>query len=247
MAVQRNAQLQKEDIGQHYKKENTYKNIGLEWSRHHTVTLIRALKKNEILWNSSSKNFKDRRKKAQAWESIECEVGIPVDLCKRRVESLFASCRREKNKILKSQKVDEPDDLYQPKWVYWKEFNFLRGLPDEDNADLPLEADEEALYWSPSARRPPRNRKKAKLTTTIKSNGETCILNKRLRPKDEYDAFGITIAAKLRRMDENQRLMAENIVNQIMYKGLRFQLSPELEAEFMQPRMQQNDVQLQLL
>lgn len=85
------------------------------------------------------------------------------------------------------------------------------------------------------------------MTTTIKSNGETRILNKRLRAKDEYDAFGITIAAKLRRMDENQRLMAENIVNQIMYKGLRFQLTPELEAEFMQPRLQQNDVQLQLL
>ncbi|XP_075070944.1 uncharacterized protein LOC142159944 [Mixophyes fleayi] len=44
---------------------------------------------------------------------------------------------------------------------------------------------------------------------------------------DEYDAFGITVASKLRRMDEKQRLIAEVLITDILYKGMLNQLNEE--------------------
>lgn len=41
---------------------------------------------------------------------------------------------------------------------------------------------------------------------------------------DEYMAFGVTVAAKLSRMDTFQRLYAENIINQTLFKGMLNQL-----------------------
>lgn len=85
--------------------------------------------------------------------------------------------------------------------------------------------------WSPSARRPPRKRRKVKETSKIEEN--QWIAQKPQRDGDEHDAFGITVAAKLRKMEENQRLFAENIINQTLYKGMLFQLTPQTEAEFL--------------
>lgn len=42
---------------------------------------------------------------------------------------------------------------------------------------------------------------------------------------DEYTAIGITVEAKLRKMSYDQKLFAENIINQALYKGLLFQLT----------------------
>lgn len=41
---------------------------------------------------------------------------------------------------------------------------------------------------------------------------------------DEFMAFGVTVAAKLSRMDTYQRLYAENIINQTLFKGMLNQL-----------------------
>lgn len=42
---------------------------------------------------------------------------------------------------------------------------------------------------------------------------------------DEYTAIGIMVEAKLRKMSYDQKLFAENIINQALYKGLLFQLT----------------------
>ncbi|XP_063775193.1 lysophospholipase-like protein 1 isoform X1 [Pseudophryne corroboree] len=44
---------------------------------------------------------------------------------------------------------------------------------------------------------------------------------------DEYDAFGITVASKLRRMEEKQRLIAEVLITDILYKGMLNQINEE--------------------
>lgn len=43
---------------------------------------------------------------------------------------------------------------------------------------------------------------------------------------DEFMAFGVTVAAKLSRMSTYQRLYAENIINQTLFKGMLNQLQP---------------------
>ncbi|KAM3912758.1 uncharacterized protein RB166_018200 isoform 1-T2 [Leptodactylus fuscus] len=74
-----------------------------------------------------------------------------------------------------------------------------------------------------------RKRKKAKLYNEDDLSNEllsqaAAILSKN---NDEYDAFGITVASKLRRMDEKQRLVAEVLIMDVLYKGMLNQLSEE--------------------
>lgn len=48
---------------------------------------------------------------------------------------------------------------------------------------------------------------------------------------DEFMAFGVTVAAKLSKMSTYQRLYAENIINQTLFKGMLNQLQPPLDAQ----------------
>ncbi|KAM4032669.1 uncharacterized protein ACNLHF_019857 isoform 2-T2 [Anomaloglossus baeobatrachus] len=74
-----------------------------------------------------------------------------------------------------------------------------------------------------------RKRKKAKLYNDDDLSNEllsqaAAILSKN---NDEYDAFGVTVASKLRRMEEKQRLVAEVLIMDVLYKGMLNQLSEE--------------------
>ncbi|XP_068112216.1 uncharacterized protein [Hyperolius riggenbachi] len=75
-----------------------------------------------------------------------------------------------------------------------------------------------------------RNRKKMYATHTEEELGErlltqaTALLTK---STDEYDAFGIMISSKLRRMDEQQRLLAEVLIMDVLYKAMQGQLNEE--------------------
>lgn len=44
---------------------------------------------------------------------------------------------------------------------------------------------------------------------------------------DEYDAFGFMVSSKLRRMDEQQRLLAEVLIMEVLYKGMLGQLTED--------------------
>lgn len=47
------------------------------------------------------------------------------------------------------------------------------------------------------------------------------------RHEDEWDLFGRTVACKLRRMHDDQRVIAERLVNEVMYHGLLKSLSAD--------------------
>jgi len=45
---------------------------------------------------------------------------------------------------------------------------------------------------------------------------------------DQFEAFGICVAAKVRKMSETQYLMAEPLINLILSKGLSNYLTPDI-------------------
>ncbi|KAM9316717.1 uncharacterized protein PAF06_007784 [Gastrophryne carolinensis] len=59
----------------------------------------------------------------------------------------------------------------------------------------------------------------------------TAILNQK---EDEFDAFGVTVAAKLRKMDEKQRLISEVLITDILFKGMMKKLNEETSISFFQ-------------
>lgn len=74
-----------------------------------------------------------------------------------------------------------------------------------------------------------RKRKKGKLYNDDDLSNELLSQAAAILAKnnDEYDAFGITVASKLRRMEEKQRLVAEVLIMDVLYKGMLNQLSEE--------------------
>ncbi|XP_046685357.1 uncharacterized protein LOC124371088 [Homalodisca vitripennis] len=44
---------------------------------------------------------------------------------------------------------------------------------------------------------------------------------------DEYNAFAVTVASKLKRMTEDQRLLAEMLVNKVLFYGVKGKLTEE--------------------
>lgn len=48
---------------------------------------------------------------------------------------------------------------------------------------------------------------------------------------DENHSIGLTVASKLRKMYHDQRLFAENLINQALFKGMMFQLSRQSEIK----------------
>nr|CAD7604847.1 unnamed protein product [Timema genevievae] len=125
----------------------------MEWSRNQTFKLIQAFKGHDILWDSTRDDYRDRAKKLCAWAAVASQVGASVDECRKRMESMLASFRRERAKVVKSAR--SPVGGYRPKWAYWKELvflcdsNVLRGLADN------LEASKRASLRVPEAPPPP--------------------------------------------------------------------------------------------
>lgn len=66
------------------------------------------------------------------------------------------------------------------------------------------------------------------IPSTTTPTTSTTILDKK---EDEYDAFGFVVAAKLRKMTEDQRIHAEFLINQIIHKGLLNNLSTNTNIE----------------
>ncbi|XP_073483708.1 uncharacterized protein [Aquarana catesbeiana] len=62
-------------------------------------------------------------------------------------------------------------------------------------------------------------------------NEATAVLNQK---EDEFDAFGVTVAAKLRKMDEKQRLLSEVLITDILFKGMMKKLTEETSISLFQ-------------
>lgn len=61
-----------------------------------------------------------------------------------------------------------------------------------------------------------------------------------LKKQDEFDAVGAIVAFKLRRMDEHQRNIAEHLINNVLYLGLKNELNEVTYAGFPQKNNENN-------
>lgn len=99
-----------------------------------TLKLIASFRKHPIIYDLSAIGYNDRKMKANAWQDVADEVGIRPDLCKKKMQSLMASYRKEKKSAQRAK--DDGNETYQVKWRYWNHFKFLRGLADDEEDPL---------------------------------------------------------------------------------------------------------------
>ncbi|XP_077289768.1 uncharacterized protein LOC143913681 [Arctopsyche grandis] len=207
-----------------------------------TLQLIANFRKHPIIYDPSSIGYNDRKMKAEAWKTISREMGIHPETCKRKMESLLSSCRREKKLILKAR---EANGTYEPKWKYWNYFKFLRGLADDEEDPLGKAPDNPPdrkidSPWSTARMLAHKYRDVDYPIEPIKKS-ESKQKTNAAQDDDEYTALGTMVEAKLKKMLEVQRFYAETIIHQALYKGLLFQLTNRSEIRDTDlPQMQMN-------
>lgn len=62
---------------------------------------------------------------------------------------------------------------------------------------------------------------------------------KALKEDDEYDGIGLNVACKLRRMNEEQRLYAELLINKVLLYGMKHRLQEETSLSGLVPTQSQ--------
>ncbi|GFT77808.1 MADF domain-containing protein, partial [Nephila pilipes] len=98
----------------------------MEWSDENVLELIRIYKTKSILWDLKHEDRSKKNLKKDAWEEISAEMNISVDQCKRKITSMLASYRREKNKIKSNKDTGNgKNENYESRWFAYEALAFL--------------------------------------------------------------------------------------------------------------------------
>jgi len=74
----------------------------MEWTQKSVIEFIERYKRKDIIWDPKHPMHFNKIRKQDAWEALGKEMNRPVDECKKKMENLLSSLRREKMKMRKS-------------------------------------------------------------------------------------------------------------------------------------------------
>lgn len=95
------------------------------------LEFIQCFKENSCLWKYTSTDYKNKNVKSVTYNKLleinrKYDPNCNVAEVKKKIQSLRASYRKEKNKVQKSVKTGSgADEVYTPKLWYYKELDFL--------------------------------------------------------------------------------------------------------------------------
>jgi hypothetical protein len=85
----------------------------------------------ECLWNVMSKDYKNQNKKL-ARQEISFHIGTDVDIVEKKMKSLLAQYRREKEKKLTPRRRSDADDIKVPNGLLIKgSYFFMESTSQE--------------------------------------------------------------------------------------------------------------------
>ncbi|GBM56529.1 hypothetical protein AVEN_140598-1 [Araneus ventricosus] len=111
----------------------------MEWSEEKLLKLIEAYKSKPLLWDTKHKDHYRKNAKENAWKEISDEIKVSEAACKKKMVSLLASHRRERNRI-RCSKGKGRDGIYKSRWFAYEAFKFL-GDKDVPRKRLTMETD----------------------------------------------------------------------------------------------------------
>jgi len=77
-------------------------NCETDWTQESAIELIELYKRKEVIRDPKHQMHFNKIRKQDAWEELGKEMNRPVYECKKKVENLLSSLRREKMKTRKS-------------------------------------------------------------------------------------------------------------------------------------------------
>ncbi|KAF5299128.1 hypothetical protein FQR65_LT09486 [Abscondita terminalis] len=194
---------------------------------------ITVYKSFPCLWKIKSKEYSDKNLKQKGYEALvnvcrTYDEAADVQVVKKKISCLRAAFRREfkKQQGIKHSGVGaEESEEYVPSLWY---FNLLLFILDQERPRTTISNDggnddndlRETEEQDKEEELPITKKKKRKSSPNILEKAYQALS----KEEDEYDFFGVTVAAKLRKMDPLQRIYCENIINTALFKGSLNQL-----------------------
>jgi hypothetical protein len=100
--------------------------IMASWNKKDVKAFIELYHQKILIWNPQHPDHFNKIKRQDAWTEIANEIGRPVDQCKKKMENLLASLRREKMKMRKSVETgNRTQEIYKSNWFAFTSLQFL--------------------------------------------------------------------------------------------------------------------------
>ncbi|XP_068083489.1 uncharacterized protein [Anabrus simplex] len=130
----------------------------MEWNKDITLDLINDIIERPCLWDVSSKEYRDKTKKADSFQELEIMYNCSRECIEKKLASLRSQYSRELQKVQKSRKSwAGADEVYTSKWFAFEAMSRMRGgnVPtktrtnllspeEEDTQSISLEEDDDA-------------------------------------------------------------------------------------------------------
>ncbi|XP_063235278.1 uncharacterized protein LOC134538157 [Bacillus rossius redtenbacheri] len=205
----------------------------MDWTDDKSLQLIELYSERSVLWHAEHPHYKSHSKKNEAWCDIAAVIAVDAGEAKRKMASLLATYRKVRHKVLKlREKGAGADDLYEVTWFAFESFSFLEQSyqPRPSRQLIKSEDDDKAL-----AVRARRKRKCGSVSSEdSQAPASDCTAQLSIAgPRSEcgeFEAVGINVAAKLRRMDPEQQIHAEFLISKVLKKGLLNQLTEHCDV-----------------
>ncbi|XP_022128474.2 uncharacterized protein LOC111002624 [Pieris rapae] len=218
------------------------KRSNLIFSRNLLKQFLRMYKESPCLWDRRSPEYKQKKKRDEAICRLTKLVNeydakaTRVHVC-RKIESLRSCVRREYLKVQYSLRhAQNPNEVYEPCLWYYNLLSFV--FEDTENKKVKWQTESEVVKENPevitsdnyeeSAIVYPNYTSDSIIDVQTPQNFYQDIYDKKIcggELKDEYDAIGFNVAAKLRALPANTRILAEKLINDVLYQAQTDSLS----------------------
>jgi hypothetical protein len=74
----------------------------MQWTHESVIELIEIYKRKELIWDPKNPIYFNKIRKQDSWEKLGKEMKRPIDECKKEMEDLLSTIRRDKMKMRKS-------------------------------------------------------------------------------------------------------------------------------------------------
>ncbi|KAL1124706.1 hypothetical protein AAG570_001330 [Ranatra chinensis] len=98
----------------------------MNWTEESILRFIGVYKERPVLWDANDPNYKLTAKKIDAWSELSKMLNVAVPELKRKMNSLLASYRRERQKAKLEAVRLGTEDAYESSWFAYKSLDFLR-------------------------------------------------------------------------------------------------------------------------
>ncbi|XP_013187567.1 uncharacterized protein LOC106132646 isoform X2 [Amyelois transitella] len=195
------------------------------------------------LWKRDCLSYKNKKKRHDAISKLT-ELVQQYDGCAtrvhvlRKIESLRACVRREHKRVVDSRRNSNSEEIYVPQLWYYDLFSFIfndhennykKAEPNDQSAESE-EEQEEILGDDEPSFETHSYTDYSNIAVDMDSGSSKGYVNYTEEPtksekrqwkevEDEYDAIGINVAAKLRSLGPTMRILAEKLINDVLFQA----------------------------